>query len=81
MKPERLSEAAKTEFSQRVELKAISEGKSYIDALLEVVIECNIPEESAAKLVNRSLKDRLEAEAIDSRMIRGTIKGANVFDV
>jgi hypothetical protein len=74
-----LSDTSKNEFSMAVEKKAIDQGINIITALAMVAAECGIEIKQVPKMINRSLKDKLEAEALSNRTIRGQ-KGTDIFD-
>jgi hypothetical protein len=75
------SETTKNEFSMAVEKKAVEEGISHLSALAAVMTECHIEVERVAKHINKSLKDKIEAEGLETRMLKGaSLKGANIFD-
>ncbi|HEY5235669.1 MAG TPA: late promoter transcription accessory protein [Rhabdochlamydiaceae bacterium] len=70
-----ISEISRNEFSLAVEKKACSENISILTAMVNVMEECHIEEKHIAKYVNKSLKDKIQAEALDLRLIKGNIRG------
>lgn len=75
-----MSETAKNEFSIAVEKKAIDMRIPYKTALTLVMVECSIEPAAIAKMINKSLKDKIEAECLEDRTIKGSReKGANIF--
>ena len=63
----------KKEFSKLVE-DAVKEKKMpYMDAILYCAITINLEIESAAKMVNKVIKEKLEVEAEDLNMMQKTI--------
>lgn len=81
-KSARMSETAKNEFSMAVEKKAIDMRIPYKTALTLVMLECSIEPEQIKKMINKSLYDKIEAECIEDRTIKGAReKGAtNLVD-
>lgn len=64
-------EKNKNVFSMAVEKKSQAEEISLLEALSATMEECQIEPQSTAKLVNRSLKEKLEKEAIERNLIKG----------
>ena len=68
-----VKETTRNVFSLAVEKKSVEEGIDYLDALFSVMSECDIEPENVAKLVNKSLKQKLEIEAQRNNLLkRGT---------
>lgn len=66
-----MKESTKNVFSLAVEKKAIEEGVDYLDALQSVMEECVIEPTYVARMINNSLKTKLEAEAREKRLLKG----------
>lgn len=66
-----IKESTKNVFSLAVEKKAIEESVEYLDALFSVMAECDIEPEYVAKLINNSLKNKLEVEARNKNLLKG----------
>lgn len=75
----KLKLTTKNEFSLAIEQKAVNEHMTHLDALNHVMNECHIQPEDCAKLVNASLKKKIEAEALGARLIRGSLKGGDAL--
>ena len=58
------------EFSLYIEEKVISEKIGYMDAVIHYCEEIDIDIESIAKLINQSLKDKIQIEAEDQNYMR-----------
>lgn len=75
-----MSESARNEFSMAVEKKAIDMRIPYKTALTLVMVECSIEPNVIAKMINKSLKGKIEAECLEDRTIKGASeKGTNIF--
>lgn len=61
---------SKQEISMSVENKVRTQGITYLEACVQQASEMDIDTEDLAMLLSRSIKDRLEVEAINSRVIR-----------
>lgn len=66
----KIKETTKNNFSLAVEKKSIEEGLTYLDSLSAVMEECDIEPVAISKLINRSLKDKLEKEAGDLNLLK-----------
>lgn len=75
----KIKETTKNNFSLAVEKKAVEEDISYLEALTEVMNECDIEPVAIAKMINRSLKAKLEKEASDLNMLKGARQEASPF--
>lgn len=60
-----------TEFSQYIERHAYISGSSCWDVLIDYCIKKEIEAESISKLINTSLKTKIEAEVRDLNLIKG----------
>lgn len=69
-----MSETSKNEFSMAVERKAVESNIPFLTALTEVMVECAIEPKKIAKMINKSLKEKIEKEAMDNRMIKNPNK-------
>ena len=58
------------EFSLYIEEKVISDKIGYMDAVIQYCEEIDIDIESIAKLINQSLKDKIQIEAEDQNYMR-----------
>ena len=47
---------------------------SYMDAVLEYAVNAGIEPEAMAKMLNQSIKDKIEVEAQDLNMLKKTAK-------
>lgn len=61
------------EFSQHVEQTAFRTGQSCMDVLLDFCMKNEIESDSVNKIINSSLKSKLEAEAQDLNLLK--VKG------
>lgn len=59
----------KNEFSIYIETYAITNGVSLIVSLLQYCEDANVEVENCAKLISDSLKDKLEDEAIEEKLM------------
>lgn len=66
----KIKDTTKNNFSLAVEKKAIEEELTYIDSLSAVMEECDIEPVAISKLVNRSLKAKLEKEAGELNLLK-----------
>jgi hypothetical protein len=62
----------KQDISLSIETKVKELNITYLEACIQQANECDIDIEDLAPLLSRSIKDRLEVEAINSRVIRTT---------
>jgi len=60
-----------TEFSQHIEKSAYVKGLSYWDALLEYCSKNDIESDNINKLLNASLKSKIESELVELNLIKG----------
>jgi hypothetical protein len=65
-----MNETAKNEFSIAVEKKAQEMKIPLITSLAMVCAECQIEPEKIPKMISKSLKDKLEAEATAARRLK-----------
>ena len=59
-----------SEFSYHIEQTAVRTGQSCMDVLLDYCITNEIEADSVNKLINSSLKSKLEAEAEDLNLLK-----------
>lgn len=59
-----------TEFSYHIEQNAVRNGSSCMDVLIDYCIKNDIEADSINKLINNSLKSKLEAEAQDLNLLK-----------
>ena len=58
------------EFSLYIEEKVVKERSGYMDAIIQYCEEVDIDVESVSKLVNQSLKDKIQTEAEENNYIK-----------
>ena len=61
------------EFSQHIEKTSVRTGQSCMDVLLDYCLKKEIEADSVNKIINSSLKSKLEAEAQDLNLLK--VKG------
>ncbi len=66
-----IKNATRNEFSMSIEKKAVDEQITVMEALAAVMDECKIDPIVCSKLINASLKAKIEAEAMEAGMFRG----------
>lgn len=63
--------ADKEKFSLMIEERALKTGSSHIDTIVAHCAEVGIDVESVKSLINKSLKDKIQAEAIELHYLKG----------
>lgn len=72
----KVRDVTKNNFSLAVEKKAVEEDLTYLDALTAVMEECDLEAIGIAKLINRSLRSKLEKEACDLNLLKGGVEAS-----
>lgn len=60
-------------FSNEIELFVAKTGSSYLDAIIHVAEKKDIELESAAKMINKVIKQKLEWEAASNNLLKNKI--------
>lgn len=66
-----MSILTKKKFNKMVEEKVLYSRLGYIDAVLEICKERGIDPEDVGSLLTQTLTDKIEAEAVNQRLIKG----------
>lgn len=67
----RTRQADKDKFSLMIEELAQKTGESHIDTIIAHCVETGIEPESVKNLINKSLKEKLHAEAMELNYLKG----------
>ena len=62
------------EFSLHIEERVFREKIGYMDAVIQYCTEVDIDIESISKLINQSLKDKIQTEAEDQNYLKKRVK-------
>lgn len=63
----------RADFSQEVEEFVAATGSSYMDAILHIIDRKGLEIETSAKMLNKVIKEKLEAEAAEANLLKEKI--------
>lgn len=70
----KVEETSKDIFSQALEEKCLEQDLGYIEALAEVIEECDADPSIIAKLLSDPIKQKIEREAVDQNLLKHSTK-------
>lgn len=67
----RTRQAERDKFSMMIEEQALKSGESHIDTIIQHCTENNLEPDSVKSLINKSLKAKIQAEAMALNCLKG----------
>lgn len=67
----KIEETSRDIFSQALEKKCLEQQLGYIEALAEIIEDCDADPSIIAKLLSEPVKQKIQAEALNNNLLRG----------